>query len=271
MTMKISPLRITGFALLLFYLTSFQANAQKTTTSVLESQPYHQLPITAIKPKGWLLDQLHIMRDGTTGHLDEVYAKVKNDNGWLGGKGDGWEETPYWLDGAVPLAYLLDDKILKDKVLGYINWTIENQRPSGYFGPVTKEERERKVLITPDNCEAGEDWWPKMVMLKVMRQYYLASNDQRVIPFMTKYFKYQLQALKSCPIKKWSEWAESRGADNIMIVQWLYSINHDKSLIELANLIESQSFQWSDGLAIEPGQLEPQHSKMMTIGCAVML
>ena len=85
-----------------------------------------------------------------------------------------------------------------------------------------------------------------MVMLKVMRQYYLASNDQRVIPFMTKFFRYQLQSLKRCPINKWSEWAESRGADNIMIAQWLYSINHDKSLIELSNLIESQSYPWSE-------------------------
>jgi len=74
------------------------------------------LPVGAIKPQGWLLHQLQIMRDGTTGHLDEVHNKIKNDNGWLGGSGDGWEETPYWLDGAVPLAYLLNDDPLKQKV-----------------------------------------------------------------------------------------------------------------------------------------------------------
>ena len=88
------------------------------------------------------------MRDGTTGHLDEVYGKLKNDNGWLGGKGDGWEETPYWLDGAVPLAYLLDDATLKAKVLKYINWTIGHQRPSGYFGPITKAERDSGAVIS---------------------------------------------------------------------------------------------------------------------------
>ena len=248
MSVKISFQSIIGCVIMLIflYVTSFKTNAQKPPATFLESQPYHQLPLTAIKPKGWLLDQLEIMRDGTTGHLDEVYAKVKDDNGWLGGKGDGWEETPYWLDGAVPLAYLLDNKTLKDKVLRYINWTIDNQRPSGYFGPISKDEREKNTVVTPDNCAAGEDWWPKMVMLKVMRQYYLASNDQRVIPFMTKFFRYQLQSLKRCPINKWSEWAESRGADNIMIAQWLYSINHDKSLIELSNLIESQSYPWSE-------------------------
>ncbi|MDQ3843080.1 MAG: glycoside hydrolase family 127 protein, partial [Bacteroidota bacterium] len=236
-------------------LTSFTPEYQlsffdhpKNSTPAYQQPIYIPLPLGAIKPKGWLLNQLKIMANGTTGHLDEVYAKVKNDNGWLGGKGDGWEETPYWLDGAVPLAYLLDDPQLKTKVLRYINWCIDNQRPSGYFGPITKAEREKGVQITPGNCADGEDWWPKMIMLKVMQQYYTATNDPRVIKFMTAYFNYQLNTLKTCPIGKWTQWAESRGTDNAMIAQWLYSITKDASLLELASLIQSQSFPWSTWL-----------------------
>lgn len=210
---------------------------------------YQELPLGAIKSKGWLLHQLKIMRDGTTGHLDEVYAKIKDDNGWLGGKGDGWEETPYWLDGATPLAYLLEDTQLQEKVLKYINWTLDHQRASGYFGPITKAEREKGVKITAENCDQGEDWWPKMVMLKVLMQYYTATNDERVIKFMTNYFQYQLKTLKQCPIGHWSEWAASRGAENVMIAQWLYSKTYDESLLKLAELIESQSFPWSDWFA----------------------
>ncbi len=206
---------------------------------------YTDLPLGSIRPTGWLRDQLEIMRDGTTGHLDEVYAKVKNDNGWLGGKGDGWEETPYWLDGAVPLAYLLDDAVLKTKVLKYINWTIDHQRPSGYFGPVTKAERDSSAVITLANPDKGEDWWPKMVMLKVIQQYYTATNDERVIKFLTNYFHYQLEALKLCPINKWTEWAESRGTENIMVAQWLYEKTGDKKLFQLAELLNQQCYPWS--------------------------
>ncbi|HEY3372082.1 MAG TPA: beta-L-arabinofuranosidase domain-containing protein [Prolixibacteraceae bacterium] len=208
---------------------------------------YQEMPLGSIQPEGWIKHQLQIMRDGTSGHLDEVHNKIKNSNGWLGGTGDAWEETPYWLDGAVPLAWLLDDKILQEKVRKYIDWTIEHQRPSGYFGGITSYERENNSQVTVENLsKAGDDWWPKMVMLKVMQQYYQATGDQRVIEFMTRYFQFQLKALTTVPLGKWTEWATSRGTDNVLMVQWLYQITKDKSLLELAAMIESQSFQWSE-------------------------
>jgi len=33
---------------------------------------YQEITLGSIKPEGWLKHQLQIMRDGTTGHLDEV-------------------------------------------------------------------------------------------------------------------------------------------------------------------------------------------------------
>src|ERR1700761_647574 len=211
-------------------------------------QLYTDMPLGAIHPTGWVRDQLEIMRSGTTGHLDEVYGKLKNDNGWLGGKGDGWEETPYWLDGAVPLAYLLDDAVLKAKVMKYLNWTLDHQRPSGYFGPITKAERDSGAIITLANPGKGEDWWPKMVMLKALQQYYTASNDERVIRFLTNYFHYELEALKKCPINKWSDWAQSRGTENIMVAQWLYGKTGDKKLLDLADELNKQCYAWSNWL-----------------------
>jgi DUF1680 family protein len=238
------------FVLLAFIGFGVQLNCQSQALPGKFVAPvYQELPLGAIQPEGWLKHQLQIMRNGTSGHLDEVYAKIEKDNGWLGGAGDAWEETPYWLDGAVPLAWLLKDATLQKKVKKYIDWTIEHQRPSGYFGGITKFERENDTLVTVQNLkEAGDDWWPKMVMLKVMRQYYMATGDQRVISFMTNYFQFQLKTLKTTPLSRWTEWAVSRGADNVMIVQWLYQQTHDESLLELASLIESQSFNWSEWL-----------------------
>jgi DUF1680 family protein len=215
----------------------------------LVPQKYIELPLGAVKPEGWLKEQLTIMKNNSTGHLDEYYWKLKDDNGWLGGKGDGWEETPYWLDGAVPLAYLLGDQTLKTKVQKYIDWAIDNQRPSGYFGPITKYERETGKQV--EKGEQGDDWWPKMVMLKVMAQYYSATGDQRVISFMTKYFKYQSANLGEFPLscKQDWEWAKSRGHDNLMMVYWLYNITKDKYLIDLGDMLYKQTFPWTEWFA----------------------
>ena len=242
--MRQKTLLIVVLTLFLSYQSAI-AQSKKYNQNHFVKPLYTDVPLGTIRAQGWLHDQLETMRDGTTGHLDEVYAKIKNNNGWLGGQGDGWEETPYWLDGAVPLAYLLDDAGLKTKVLKYINWTLDHQRPSGYFGPITKAERDSGAVINLANCRKGEDWWPKMVMLKAMQQYYTATNDARVIKFMTSYFHYELKALKICPINKWSDWAESRGSENIMVAQWLYEKTGDQSLLDLAALLDQQSFAWS--------------------------
>lgn len=215
----------------------------------LVPQKYIELPVGAIKPEGWLKEQLTIMKNNSTGHLDEYYWKLKNENGWLGGKGDGWEETPYWLDGAVPLAYLLDDNELKAKVQKYIDWTLGSQRPSGYFGPITGYERETGKPV--EKGIQGDDWWPKMVMLKVLAQYYSATGDQRVVPFMTKYFRYQFENLSEYPLSVGQEWpwAKSRGHDNLMMVYWLYNITKDKFLLDLGDILYKQTFPWTDWLA----------------------
>jgi len=236
------------FILLVTFVFGCFAQAQ-TSSGKFIPPVYQELPLGSIQPTGWLKHQLQIMRDGTTGHLDEVYPKIAKDNGWLGGTGDAWEETPYWLDGAVPLAWLLKDVNLQKKVKRYIDWTIDHQRPSGYFGGITKYEIQNDTAVTVKNLKsAGDDWWPKMVILKVMKQYYEATNDPRVIEFMKKYFLFQLSTLQTVPLGNWTEWATSRGTDNVMIVQWLYLKTNEDWLLKLADLIESQSFNWSDWL-----------------------
>jgi len=223
-------------------LLTFIFNIQSQT---LKFQ-YSEIPLGQITPTNWLKQQSEILKNGSTGHLDEFHTKIQIDNGWLGGKGDDWEETPYWLDGALPLAYITKDPTLIQKVNKYVQWTLNTQRPSGFFGPYSKYETETGKPV--EIGSQGADWWPRMVMLKVLQQYYQATNDPKVIPFMQKYFAFQLKNLKENPLEKWTEWAKARGGDNLMIVYWLYNITHDPNLITLGDLIYSQSFQWTDML-----------------------
>ncbi len=210
----------------------------------LIDKPYLELPLGTIQPEGWLRLQLERMRDGLTGNLNEVYPEVVGQrNGWLGGDGDGWERGPYWIDGLLPLAYLLDDQALKDKVQPWIEWTLQSQTKEGYFGPVPFE-------VEPEP-EPGlqkirrRDWWPKMVMLKILQQYYTATEDERVIELLTNYFRYQLEQLPKTPIDHWSLWGNRRAGDNMMVVYWLYNITGDAFLLDLAELLQEQSFPWA--------------------------
>src|SRR6202012_1047123 len=75
----------------------------------LVNQSFVKLPLTDIKPSGWLKKQLDLQRDGLTGNLGEISIWLtKTDNAWLNksrtGK-YGWEELPYWLKGYGDLAY----------------------------------------------------------------------------------------------------------------------------------------------------------------------
>src|SRR5690348_12097508 len=70
----------------------------------LEAQP---LPLGSIKPAGWLRRQLEIQANGLGGWVDQNWPDVA-DSAWVGGKAEGWERGPYWLDGFIPLAVTLD-------------------------------------------------------------------------------------------------------------------------------------------------------------------
>jgi DUF1680 family protein len=208
----------------------------------LRQNPYIELPLGAIKPQGWLKEMLIRQKNGATGNLDKLYPLVMNKrNGWLGGDGDQWERGPYWLDGLLPLAYILDDKELIAKTKPWIEWTLKSQQVDGYFGP--SKDYSPEPGIQRDN---SHDWWPKIVMLKVLKQYYAATGDKRVIKLMTNYFRYQLKELPQHPLDHWTFWARYRGGDNLMVVYWLYNVTGDKFLLDLGDLIHHQTFDYTD-------------------------
>ncbi len=83
-------------------------------------------------------------------------------------------------------------------------------------------------------------------MLKVLKQYYTATNDDRVIKLMTNYFSYQLKTLPEKKLGFITFWGEQRGGDNLAIVYWLYNITKDSFLLELAEIIHKQTFNWTE-------------------------
>ena len=96
---------------------------------------FEPLPLGSIKPAGWLKEQLRIQADGLSGHLDEFWPDIK-DSAWFGGKAEGWERVPYWLDGLVPLAYLLDDPRSRPRSRRRSTTSSTTSSPTAGSGPI---------------------------------------------------------------------------------------------------------------------------------------
>ena len=194
-------------------------NRQPLTAAV-----FYPLPLTLIKPRGWLKRQLRIQADGVTGKIDEIWKDLDANSGWLGGTGEDWERGPYYMDGLIPLAYLLDDPKLIAKAERWVGWTLKNQRADGSIGPVKNDA-----------------WWSRMIMLKVLIQYYEATGDNRVIPLMTRYAAYHLKNAGNKPL---DEWAKYRWGDEVLSLLWVYNRTGNRELLELAKLMHEQGFDW---------------------------
>lgn len=191
----------------------------------LPPSAFSQLPLGAVKPAGWLKRQLRIQADGLTGHLPDFWPDLGPNSGWLGGTGESWERGPYYMDGLIPLAFLLDDENLIRSAKKWVGWTLDNQGEDGWLGP-----------------KSNTDWWPLGIMLKVLTQYYEATEDPRVIPAMRRFFQFMKRELPNRPLK---EWAQYRWADTVLSIHWLYNRTGDDELLELAKLLMRQGFDWA--------------------------
>ncbi|HLZ08290.1 MAG TPA: beta-L-arabinofuranosidase domain-containing protein, partial [Chloroflexota bacterium] len=119
---------------------------------------------------------------------------------------------------------LVDRPTLGDLATSWTDWSLGSQCADGSFGP-----------------SSNDDWWPRMVMLKTLTQHAEATGDPRVVPFLERYFAYQLASLGDRPL---SSWAEARGAENALSILWLHRRNGDPSLLALLDLVIAQSLDW---------------------------
>ncbi len=191
--------------------------------------PLIKLPLGSITPRGWLRTQLELMRDGMTGHLPELSKYCRPNSGWMDFKSHGWEELPYWLKGFGDLGYVLKDQKIIAEARKWLDATLSHQDADGYFGPPMNREK--------------NDLWPNMVMLFCLQSLYEATGDERVIPFMLKYFRYELELPREQLLP--GSWQKIRAGDNLESVYWLYNRTGEKWLLELGQALYERTADWT--------------------------
>lgn len=190
---------------------------------------FEKIPLGNIKPKGWILKQLEIQGEGLTGNVMDLFKDLSLESAWLGGKGESWERGPYYVDGLMPLAYLLKDSNLMKKANLWIDSILNSQDDEGFFGPVK-----------------SKDWWPRMVVTKMLPDYYEVSSDGRVIPFLKKYYHYMNETIENRPF---FSWASVRAGEELIGIRWLFQKTGEKELLDLAKKILNYRFDWNKEFA----------------------
>ena len=206
----------------------------------LAPSSFVELPFDAVKPAGWLKQQLELQAEGFHGRLTEISEFLrKPNNAWLSkeGTGDhGWEEPPYWLKGFIGCAYLLDNPRMIAEANIWIEGALASQKPDGWFGP----DKGRSGVAT--DLKGRDDLWPNMIMLFCLQTYYDRTGDQRVLDLMTKYFKY----LAEVPEPKFlvGYWPTMRGGDQLYSILWLYNRTGGDGLLDLARKTHRRTAPW---------------------------
>lgn len=186
---------------------------------------FRPLPLGAIRPAGWLERQLRIQAGGVTGHLDEFWPDVGQSR-WFGGEAEGWERAPYWLDGAIPLAWILDDAPLKSRLARYIDFIVSHQRPDGWFSPYPEDAVARRY-----------DLWAILLANKALVQYHEATGETRVLEAVQRSLRAVLAGLDRTPLY---EWGRFRWFEGLVSIFYVYERTGEAWLLDLARKLRTQ-------------------------------
>ncbi|MBQ9080962.1 MAG: glycoside hydrolase family 127 protein [Clostridia bacterium] len=179
-----------------------------------------------LRADGWLRRQLEIQAAGLSGNLDRVWRDIR-DSAWIGGDAEGWERVPYWLDGFVPLAYLLDDADMIARAKKYIDAILAAQRPDGWICPCDDEAR------------PTYDTWAVQLITKVLVVYYECSSDERVPDVIYRTLKNYYELLRDGTISLF-KWGKYRWFECFIAIEFCYRRCREGWLIELARILREQ-------------------------------
>ena len=184
-----------------------------------------------IKPEGWLRRQLEIQAESLSGNLDRVWRDVR-DSAWIGGDAEGWERVPYWLDGFIPLAYLLEDGDMIARAKKYVDAILSCQKESGWICPCAEEE-----IPTYDS-------WAVQLISKVLVVYYECSRDERIPNVLYRVMKNYHELLSSGTITLF-KWGKYRWFEVFIAIDFLKTRYDEEWLGDLARILKEQGADYS--------------------------
>jgi len=190
---------------------------------------FESLPLSSIRPDGWLLDFLKRQASGLTGNVEVSgypygYKFWGSQEDHTKGSIAAWwpyEQTGYWIDGALKCGYLGGDEDLYRKALEEIDFAITHAAPDGFIGP--------EML-------RGQDRWPHAVFFRAVLAQYEISGDRRYIDALLRHYRAEPHPMG------WD-----RDVTGVEILLHLYNLSGAADLLALAEeLYASFNQKWPE-------------------------
>ncbi|MFN8580397.1 MAG: glycoside hydrolase family 127 protein [Gemmatimonadaceae bacterium] len=210
--------------------------ATPSTPMPLAAPAFAPLPLGSVRPAGWLQRQLRIQADGLSGHLDQFWPDV-SESQWFGGNAEGWERAPYWLDGAIPLAWLLDDTTLKTRIDAHIDYIVSHQRADGWFSPYPLDAAARKY-----------DLWSILLANKVLAQYHEATHDDRALRSAMRSMRAMHAGLSATPL---FDWGRFRWYEGVVPALYAFEQTGEPWLLDYARTLRDQGVDFEALMATD--------------------
>ena len=185
-----------------------------------------------IKPQGWFRQQLEIQAKGLSGNLDKFWPDIK-DSAWIGGEREGWERVPYWLDGFIPLAWLLEDDDMKSRAEKYIYAILDRQKEDGWICPGNDEDRKTY------------DVWAVFLIGKVFTVYWQFTGCERVKDSLYRAMKCLYDMMKDDKVALF-EWGKFRWFEALIPLQFLKEEYGEPWILELGEILRNQGIKFTD-------------------------
>ena len=198
----------------------------------MNSLPYSHFqpaPLREVRPAGWLQDFLERQSRGLTGHAAVSgypygYKFWGSKEGNTKGSYSAWwpyEQTAYWIDGALKCGYLAGDEDLYHQALEEVDFAVNQAAPDGFIGPEILREKDR---------------WPHAVFFRAVLSQYEITGDRRYLHVLIQHYRATPHPMG------WN-----RDVTGVEILLYLYQESGESDLLELAeDLYRRFNEQWPE-------------------------
>jgi uncharacterized protein len=184
-------------------------------------------PLRDIRPSGWLQDFLERQASGLTGNVAvsgypygyKFWGTKEDDT--KGSYAAWWpyEQTAYWIDGALKAGYLASADELYRQALAEVDFAIEHADADGFIGPESLRDKDR---------------WPHAVFFRAVLAQYEITGDEKYLEALIKHYR-------STP----HPMGWDRDVTGVEILLYLYQESGEADLLEMAEkLYASFNKKW---------------------------